>query len=315
MNRVPERFQASISADYEARVRTVCNGPVPSALQLRGRLDPKRWALEWSFGRWVGTALGIESGIWREITISNALILASVIWQDDIEDGELAVADRASAERLGSDLFHAAMEPYRALIPGSSPFWPAVDRWMSSWRDATAHAALTHHNAYAPGKGIDLPTLALRGAPLKIPAYGLCLLADRPAAFPALEASIEHAMSGMVLYDHFADWSTDLADGRWNAFVAFALQEHQRGTARISKADVEAMMLAEPVVERYFALITRELTAAEQFARNAGVRDLAEHLHELGRELNEEGESLATRYVTLGAHVTQQIFGRQTVTP
>src|SRR6187200_1894252 len=141
MNCAPVRQSDDIVAAYEQRVRVVCDGDYPDALQLRGRLDPSRWVLELSFARWVGTALGVADRIWQLIALSNVLVLASVVWQDDLEDGELAVADPARARDVGEALFEAAMEPYRELLPADSPFWQAEQRWMSVWRAATIRAA------------------------------------------------------------------------------------------------------------------------------------------------------------------------------
>ena len=137
MNRALDRERGRIAAAYEKRVRVACDGEYPDALQLNGRLDPTRWVLEWSFGRWVGTALGVEDPIWQRITLSNVLILASVVWQDDLADGELVLANPVGAQDIGETLFDAAMEPYRELLPGDSLFWPAVEQWMGIWRAAT----------------------------------------------------------------------------------------------------------------------------------------------------------------------------------
>src|SRR4029079_16800380 len=97
LNRARVRQPDDIFAAYERRVRVVCDGEYPDALHLRGRLDPSHWVLEWSFARWVGTALGVADRIWQQIEVSNVLVLASVVWLDDLEDGELAVTDPARA--------------------------------------------------------------------------------------------------------------------------------------------------------------------------------------------------------------------------
>jgi len=303
MNRAPNWQIDGISAAYEARVRAVCDGDFPGALRLSGRLDPDRWVLEWSFARWVGTALGVDEQIRQRITLSNVLILASVVWRDDLEDGELAVAEPVRAQNIGEALFDAAMEAYRELLPGDSPFWSAVRRWMGAWRDATTRAAKFESSG-----------LAVRGSPLKIPAYGLCLLADRADAFVALEACIDNTMTGLVLYDHFVDWRDDIAAGRWNAFVESAMARRRSRPDAPTSADVEAVMLTQPVVADYFQLIERELVAGDLHASEAGVDHLAAHLHELAGELQEEGQAISMRYASLGRQVRHLIFGKQTVT-
>jgi hypothetical protein len=319
MNRVSEGEFAAIWAAYEEHVRAVCEGAYPSALQLSGRLDPQRWVLEWNLAGWVGAGLGVPAGTWRKITLSNALILASVVWQDDLEDGELRVADRDAARRIGEGLFHAAMEPYRELIPAESPFWQAIDRWMEAWRAATADAAASDAAATGARAYTALPTdlspLAVRGAPLKVPALGLCVIADRAHAFPALEASIDHALTGMVLYDHFVDWMDDLAAHRWNAFVAFALGERPTRWTEPTMVAVRAAMLAQRrLLSEYFDLIDAELAAAEQSAAQAGVGELALHFHDVASELRREGSALGSRYGSLGERATQVLFGRQSIT-
>jgi len=285
-----------ISVEYEKRVRAACGGTLPESLRLQGRLDPARWHLEWNFADWIGTALGVNATICREITVSNALILASVVWQDDLEDGELHVSDQGRARQLGAALFEAALEPYRLRLPAESHFWPAVRAWMHAWRSATSMAATAQAHRF------DTASLAVRGAPLKIPAYGLCLIAGRTNIFPTLETCIDHAMTGLVLYDHYVDWRKDLVDGRWNAFATFV--------TGATTADIAAAMLVRPVLTDYFALIETELAAAEGAAADAQFRDLALYLGELAGEIREEGESATTRYISLGERTTQSIFGK-----
>lgn len=314
MNRAPFRQSGAIAAAYEQHVRAVCDGDFPDGLQLRGRLDPSRWVLEWSFARWVGTAFGVADRIWRQIALSNVLVLASVVWQDDLEDGELAAADPARARDVGESLFEAAMQPYRTLLPAHSPFWGAQKHWMSVWRAATTRAAIQVTAADGRSERFEPAALAVRGAPLKIPALALCLLANRFEAFPTFEACIDRTMTGLVLYDHFADWREDIAHSRWNAFVEFTVACRPARPGSPTFADVQGVMLTHPLVRDYFTLIDRELLAGAELAAEVGVRDLALHLHGLARGLQDEGQSISNRYVSLGDQARQLIFGRQTAT-
>ena len=109
------------------------------------------------------------------------------------------------------------MAPYRTLFDDVSPFWAERDRLMSAWRRATTAAALRSGGS-ASGEAIGRD-LAARGAPLKISVTGLCMLADAPRILEQLDGCLDHALTGMVLYDHFVDWREDVAAGRWNAFV------------------------------------------------------------------------------------------------
>ena len=89
VTRVPGLDVAGISAVYERHIRETCGGMFPAALQLRNRLDPERWKLEWHIAAWVGEALSVDAAIWQRITVANVLGLAAIVMLDDIEDGEL----------------------------------------------------------------------------------------------------------------------------------------------------------------------------------------------------------------------------------
>ena len=72
---------------------------------------------------------------------------------------------------------------------------------MTEWRAATDVRA----------GSLGLPS---RGAPLKISAFATSLIARDTNRFPLLEGCLDHALTAMVLYDHFCDWREDLAAGR-----------------------------------------------------------------------------------------------------
>lgn len=206
------------------------------------------------------------------------------------------------------------MNPYRALLPSHSPFWQAQRHWMSVWRAATIRAANQGTTDDVRSGHFEPAALAVRGTPLKIPALAICLLAKRFETFPTLEACIDRAMTGLVLYDHFVDWREDTAASRWNAFVESAIAYRGARPGTPTLADVQGVMLTHPLVEDYFTLIDRQLVAGAELAAEAGVRDLALHLYELARELCDEGQSISSRYVSLGDQARQLIFGSQPAT-
>lgn len=201
----PELDIAGVSAAYERRVREACPDQLAPGLRLLDRLQPARWMLEWHLPWWLGQAFRLDPDDAAEIVLSNVLGLGSIRLQDDLADGDIPAEDVASAGILSATLYEAALEPYRSRFQPASPFWIHLDSSMADWRAATRD---------------EDRRLAARGAPLTISVVAVCLLADRPDAFPALDQCLGHALEAMVLYDHVADWEADLHTGRWNAFVA-----------------------------------------------------------------------------------------------
>src|SRR5207248_6389978 len=130
----------------------------------------------------------------------------SIRLRDDLADGEVSAEETRSAVALSESLYALAVDQFRRHLPATSPFWGYLETCMRAWRESTGH--------------MDADRLAARGAPLRISAYAVCLLTSQEAVFPIVEASIEHALTGLALYDDVGDWRSDLVAGRWNAFVA-----------------------------------------------------------------------------------------------
>jgi hypothetical protein len=149
--------------------------------------------------------------------------------------------------------------------------------------------------------------LAARGAPLKISVTGLCMLAVAPRILEQLDGCLDHALTGMVLYDHFVDWREDAAAGRWNAFVEHA---SARGASRRGlPTSVEVAMLSTDLISTYFDSIRRELLTALELAVKAGVGGLVDHLAGVERELDAQGRAIAARHLALGRSAQQLVFG------
>jgi hypothetical protein len=285
---------ADVAAAYERRVREACPEHLPLALLLLERLPPARWTLEWYLPWWLGHAFGLDPEIAREIVLSNLLGLGSIRLQDDLADGEVAAENIEAATVLSAALYEAALAPYRARFDPASPFWAHLESCMTEWRAATLGA---EHR------------LAGRGAPLRISAFAVCLLADRIDAFPALGRCLDHALEAMVLYDHFGDWEADLDAGRWNAFVASTSRgpQHPEQRDRHRTAMLVAMLTTDAVaahfgrieVEMLEAAVLAEALEVPVPALGSWSREFASGIQRQGASLHEHYGSLADRAARL----------------
>ena len=298
MNHIPEMEIERISTAYEIRVRALLGGDLPEELMLRDRLDPQRWMLEWNVAAWLGEAYGLDARLTDEISVSNLLGLASIRLRDDVEDGELGASTGPAAALDMSDLLYDdALAIYRRSFDPASDLWTYLSEQMSVWRAATVGGG-------SPNR------LAGRGAPLKISAFGVCLLTDRTGQFPLIERSLDRALTAMVRYDHLVDWRDDLAAGRWNAFVEAAVRTAKSARAtRTNDADVQLAMLTTDTIEAYFDGIVRDLERASTLARAAGVPLLATHLTDNAADLGDQGVALASRYCDISERARQLLFG------
>lgn len=272
---------AAVAAAYEVRARLICAGELPAPLQLRGRLAPERWRLEWHLPWWVGRSFGLDAARCFELSVSSVLGLAAVRLRDDIADAELDGADPAAAAAWSEGLLDAALETYRARVPDESEFWPFVASVLGPESPAAPVSG-----SVSVSDGADL---ARRGAPLKVPAFAVCLLADRSDAFPFLARCLDHALTALVLYDHAADWEADLAAGRANAFADGRTRE-----------ELLMGLLSGDVVRPYFARIATELARAADLADALAVGRLAQHVCDLARRFALDRDALAAHYAAVG---------------
>ena len=291
---------------YRARAAASGVDAMPMALRLWERLDPAHWSLEWYLPVWLGDAFGLSRDVSSQIAMSNVLGLASIRLRDDLDDGEVDGAGVAAAEALSAEFYRAALEPYRRLLPDEASFWGHLDRWMAEWR-ATAR----EEPGSEAGEGSSAWDPASRGAPLKISAFAVCVLASRVRDFPTVEACLDDALAAMVLYDHARDWPEDLAAGRWNAFVATSSSdpqtpEHREG----NRASVLAAMLARGSLARYFARIRARLERATATADRLELTELAAYLSGLMATTDREAAVLDARHRRLGTMAASVLFGR-----
>jgi hypothetical protein len=265
------------------------------AMRSLAGLTPPNWKLEWYLPWWLADVFQLDADVGSELVLSNVLGLVSIRLQDDLVDGDVAETDVTDAHRLATLLFEQALAAYRSLLPSMSPLWAFVGRSMSEWR---------------AGSSPDAPQLSSRAAPLRISAFGTCLLADRADTWPILDLCLDHALTGLVLYDQFCDWEHDLAAGRWNAFVA-AVSPHEQRPAdreRNRSAMLTAMMTGSGV-RTHFQRIHAEASASAALARDIGSAPLAEHLSDFGRRTHEQGEAIQAHYQGAGVRARALIFG------
>jgi hypothetical protein len=271
---------------YRRRVREVRPDLLPMATRLLERLPPDRWMLEWHLPWWLSDAVALDREVARALVLSNLFGLGSIRIQDDLVDGDIPRRNTAKATALASTLYDLALEPYRTFRVGSR-FWAHLERCMTDWRAATGAGS----------------RLAARGAPLKISAYGVCLLAERDEVYPTLDRILDEALEALVLYDHVADWQSDLDAGRWNAFVADLSDGPQASTERTRhrRAILVALMTTDVLaihIGRVQAGLLRAADLGETMA--VSVPPLVAHLRSFARQVGEEGRAIQAHYRDLG---------------
>lgn len=259
---------------------------------LRG-LTPPAWTLEWHLPWWLGHAFALDKDLIRELVISNALGLLSVRLEDDASDGDLDTANVRVAGGLARAAYDEAIAVYHAHLAEDVQFWAFLDRSMAEWR-----------------AGSNGPNPSSRGAPLKIAAYACCLLGDRYDAWAALDRCLDHVLAAFVRYDQFCDWESDLAAGRWNAFVASVTQAEQRppDAARIRSA-VLAALLTTSVVDRWFLMIDADASLALVAARELGLTPLSDHLEDWAARTKAQGADFDAHYRRAADLATEIMFG------
>jgi hypothetical protein len=298
---------ARISELAVGRATAVSPDDADLARRLIDRLQPPRWTLEWHLPRWIGEAYGLEAAIVDDLVLANVLGLAALRLEDDLVDGEVAAEDVASATRLSSRLFEAALAIYRDRFEPDSPIWPAIRRAMRRFRAGTS--------AGAPG-GLARPIdrawerrrLARRGEPLKICARATCLLAGRRKDLRMLEGAIEHALAAWVLADDVGDWEDDLAAGRANAFVSAMLASGPVLSVDLH-AEVLVAMLTTDALERYYRRIEREALRSASMADSLGLAEYAEHVRGFGNRNRARGKAIQAEYHAVTDRATSVFLG------
>jgi len=278
----PELDARAVLAAVRARLDP---GPEPARLldAYLAKIAPERWTIEWHLPRWLAARFGLPDEVASALVESNVLGLLSVRLTDDVVDGDIDPVHVDAARTLAATALDAALLPYRDLFPPGSPFWPFFRRSMAAWR-----------------AGSDGPNLATRAAPIKVAAYGCCLLAGRIDVWPVLDRCLDRAMTALVLYDQFFDWEADLEAGRWNGFVA--------GMSADNRAAVLTVMLTREVVSEQFGLIAAEANAAVRLGNALGLVELAGYLRSWANAAAAQGEEVANHYRRAADQATRLLF-------
>ena len=284
---VPDLDTTDLSESFKRRVREVRPDLAQAAVRLLERLPPERWMLEWHLPWWLGHALGLDRELARDLVLSNLFGLGSIRIQDDLADGEIPPRKAVKAATLATTLYDLALEPYRTPFPSGSAFWAHLDACMTEWQTAQDPAG----------------RLAARGAPLKISAFGVCLLARRAEVYPTLDQLLDDALEALVLYDHIADWQADLDAGRWNAYIADLSDGPQvpEERTRHRRAVLVAMMTTDAVavhIGRVQAGLLRAADLADTLV--VPVPALVAHLRAFARQVGEDGRAIQAHYRDLG---------------
>lgn len=307
----PELDVAAVTAAFEARALAAAPDQAVLATELIRRLQPDHWTLEWYLPWWLGQSLAVDPAICGDIVLGNVLGLASLRLRDDLADGEIRPADEPGARALSDALYAEAMALFRERFGETSPLWAVLARSMAQWDVATlAHALRPAGSRRHRPRLRRFDVIARRGAPLKVCASALCLLADRPDIVPRLDAAIDHALAAWILFDDANDWPADIAAGRWNAFVARVAIEPQE-TSRPDELHTAVIMamLTTDRTQRYFSTIRRAVERSASIADEVGLRPLAEHVRAFGAHAARRGEQVQNHYHALTERATVLMFG------
>lgn len=289
----PEIDVPAVIRAAELRVASTFPGGAAMASDVLERLTPPAWALEWYLPTWLGEAFDLDRGLVGDLVISNVLGLLSVRLEDDIADGDVLAADVALARQLAAVAYTEALVVYRTHLTTNLHFWAFVERSMTAWR-----------------RERNGPSLSSRGAPIKIAAFACSLLANRPVTWLALDCSLDHLLAAYVRYDQFCDWESDVAAGRWNAFVASVTHDEQRSAdpTRTSAA-VRAAMLTTSVVVRWFEMIDGSAALAIAAAWEDDLAPLRAHLEDWAARTRAQGAETNAHYRRTADLATEIMFG------
>ena len=290
------------------RMRSADPGHVAVLPAVLARLDPARWTLEWYLPWWLGHAFGLSSGLAFELVVSDLLGLASIRIEDDLVDGQVPLEERAASRGLSRALYEQALGPYRSWFGPSHAMWSRIDGWMSAWREAgRAHTV----DSFDSGSGqLATRRLAARATPLRIPAYAICALADRPADFATVDRCLDHALAALVLYDHLVDREDDLDAGRWNALVAAASSLPQTAEHRDrNRVALGVALMTDGAAEELGRRIEAELMEAAAVSEGLRCPPLTDFLRESGARAREQAVEVDAHYRGVAEQATRLLFG------
>jgi len=282
-----------VQVAFVENIRRVAPAMTDAGRDLLARLSRPNWTMEWYLPRWLGDALGLPEEAQRNLMQSNIFGLAYVRVQDDLTDGDAEEQSTAVLPALAAALYLLWMDEYRSSFGSQADFWDRFDAYMGQWIAATLASSTGTDQPHPLSVG-GRQTLAQRGAPLKICCAGACLLAKRARLIPQVEAAVDHLLAGAVLLDHMHDWNSDLASGRYNAFVAYA-SELPQDTAHqdANRKRVREAIYIRDAARPYFAAIREEIRAADWAAQSIPCPGLSAFLAWLDEETRRASENLA----------------------
>lgn len=292
--RLPEMLERAVRSRYHAALAGEPAALAELGRRLLDRTSPPNWTLEWSLPGWLGGALELAAPAVADLTLANVFGLACIKLQDDLIDGEVAESERPTVLLLSTVLHRKWLLVYTEYFPSDSPFWGFFEKYMAQWVAATLRSRRMLNKAFRDFDEADLRGLGERGAPLKICAAAVCLLAQRKGLIPPLEAVLDHLLTGAVLLDHALDWSEDLGAGRYNAFVAYAaaLPQVPAQVAANRRAVAEELLVGK-AARPYFNVIRRQFQAAIDGSRATGAIAFTDYLIWLQSQADGYGRRLA----------------------
>lgn len=268
--------------------------------------SPARWPVEWHLPWWLARDLRLSDDTWRGLTVCNLLGLGYVRLQDHLAEQTTAAGLTAGRQAVLAGVFHeAALAGLSAMFAGIPAFWQHRHTFMAQWLAALPEDAVALDGPGDRWPEQDVLRLAARGAPLKITAAGVCLLAGRADAIPALADTLDHLLAAQVLLDHMDDWREDAEGGRFNALVAYAAGASRPATAArdqdAASSVLALLMTGDPA--GYFAHIERHAARAKALAAALPCAGLADFISALEVEAQAGYDSLvgAARYQLAGA--------------
>ena len=256
--------------------------PMPAATlanDLRRRIGPDRYGLEWHLPWWLGHAWGLDAETSQRLVTANVLGLAALRLRDDLADGEIAPADTAIARLTSEHLLDAALSIYRHLFPASDPIWQRI-------------MSLIAPVAVSDDEGAT--SSVARAAPVKISAHAVITLTGRTDLGSVVDECLDHALTAMVLFDHLCDWPADVDHGRSNLFVESVLggtSADLSGRASVYRA----LLLADPIPP-YIAAIHAAMARAAELSRALRSPELEHHVRELAVAMKQHSQEMRTFY-------------------
>jgi hypothetical protein len=296
----PDLDARAISGEFNLAVATLDMPRRVIAMRTLERLQPPNWTLEWYLPVWLGAAFQLDRDVVRRVVLSNVLGLVAIRLEDDLQDGEIGVPDRAAAGLVAESLLDAAIAIYRPLIPPESSFWSELDAAMAEWRSRSIGE---------PRDADHWRSLARRGQPLKVGARALWRLADSPVPWVVVDRCLDHALVALARYDDLCDWEADLAAGRWNAFVASCGTLSQiPGQEARNRSEVLLAMMTKGAARAGFEQVAAEARHAAELALEVGSPQLADYLRQMADRAIAQGASTEAHFDGVAAQATSLLF-------